>query len=421
MLAWPYLITKGWLPYRDIAIAHNPILLTDLTIFNRIFGIGLLQLKIYTWIWIILTDVILFFVSKKLWNLKTAVLTLFFYIPLQIVYEGNGLWFDLALAPLVLLVYFSLKKGNYLWSGVFFGLAFFIKQTAFWFAIPSAYFFLKDLRKREFTGITSVIKGFIIITAVVFLTLTLFGILPDYFEWAVKFGVFYLPHAKGQVVLPTIKSFLIAFFPFVIAIPYLLLKKGKNRDLIFWTFFTAMGVYPRFELFHFQPALPFLAIITGIVILDFAKRENRFLKITLLGYLVAIMLIVGRFVGINWGKEDRFYGQNEMNVASFVKASTEPGEKIYVLKYWDSIYTMTQTIPTTRPLVPFLPWYIEYDNFRNEVVGDLLVNMPKLIVAGDYTESGLGSYKLEEIDEVLDRYYILSYGMGGVRVYQLER
>ena len=41
MLLWPYLITKGWLPYRDIAIAHTPLMLIDLSIFNKIFGFGI--------------------------------------------------------------------------------------------------------------------------------------------------------------------------------------------------------------------------------------------------------------------------------------------------------------------------------------------------------------------------------------------
>ncbi len=37
MLAWPYLILQGWLPYRDIAIAHNPLMLLDLVIFFKLF------------------------------------------------------------------------------------------------------------------------------------------------------------------------------------------------------------------------------------------------------------------------------------------------------------------------------------------------------------------------------------------------
>ena len=43
MLVWPYLILKGWFPYQDIAIAHTPVLLADLAIFGKIFGVGLVS------------------------------------------------------------------------------------------------------------------------------------------------------------------------------------------------------------------------------------------------------------------------------------------------------------------------------------------------------------------------------------------
>lgn len=421
MLAWPYLMIKGWLPYRDIAIAHNPLLLVDLAIFNRIFDVGLLQLKIYTWIWILLTDTVLFFVVKKLWNFKYALNALAFYIPMQIIYDGNALWFDLALAPLALLIYYSLKKRDYLWAGIFFGLAFFIKQTSFWFAFPIALYFFKDLKKRELEGILSLTKGFLVVAVIVMAALAILGILPDYYEWAVKFGVLYLPHAAGQVAFPTVKQFLVAVFPFSIFFPLFFQEKGKHRDLIVWALFSGLGVYPRFELFHFQPALPFLAIIASIVGIAIFQKKEKLLKIGLLGYLIICLLIIGKYFYRNWGKETRFYGQNEMNVAAFVKSAVEPGDKIYVLNYWDSVYAMTNTLPATRPLVPFLPWYLKYDDLENGILSNILTDFPKLIVKGDYTENGLGSYRIDELDEILDRYYTLSYGVSGVQVYQINR
>ena len=45
MTLWPYLITKGWLPYQDIAIAHTPLMIGLLAIVYKIFGVGILQLK----------------------------------------------------------------------------------------------------------------------------------------------------------------------------------------------------------------------------------------------------------------------------------------------------------------------------------------------------------------------------------------
>jgi len=63
MSLWPYLITKGWLPYKDIAIVHTPLMILDLTLFYKIFGVGIVQLKIFTWILIILSDLLVFFGS----------------------------------------------------------------------------------------------------------------------------------------------------------------------------------------------------------------------------------------------------------------------------------------------------------------------------------------------------------------------
>src|SRR3990172_12660032 len=116
MLAWPYLITKGWLPYKDIAIAHTPLLLANLTAFNWVFGIGVNQLKIFTWIIIMFLDITLFTVASRLFNKKIALFTIAFYIPLQLFYEGNGLWFDLYLTGLGLVVFYYLGTKKYLYA-----------------------------------------------------------------------------------------------------------------------------------------------------------------------------------------------------------------------------------------------------------------------------------------------------------------
>lgn len=421
MLVRPYLMLHGWLPYKDIIMEHNPLLLVDLTIFYKLFGIGLLQLKIYTWIWILLTDAILFFVVKKLWNFRYAAFALLFYIPIQVVYEGNALWFDFALAPLALLIFYSLKKRDYFWSGIFLGIAFFIKQTAFWFVFPILLYFYRDLRKKSFEKLLSFTKGTLIVFTLSLIVIAAFGILPYFIQWTVKYGVFYLPQAKDVASFPTIKRFLAAIFPFTIVFPLLFIKKGKDKDLIFWSFFSGLGVFPRFALFHFQPSLPFLAIGTGIVINNLLKSKKRLFKFVFLGFSIILLFIYGKFVKPNWGKETRFFGQSEINIASYVSANIEPGEEIYVLNYWDSIYAMTNTIPATKPLVPFLSWYLEYDGVEDGIVGDLLVDLPELIVAGNYTSSGLGSYRLNGIDMILDKYYTLTFGKDGILIYQINR
>ena len=136
MLAWPYLILKGWLPYRDIAIAHNPFLIFILAIFYKIFGVGIWQIKIFTWLLISLNVYLVYFVLKKFYDKKVAYLSAIIYFLLTIVYEGNGLWFDLALVPFALLLYLFIREKKYLFAGVIFALGFLTKQTFVYFAIP---------------------------------------------------------------------------------------------------------------------------------------------------------------------------------------------------------------------------------------------------------------------------------------------
>ena len=420
MFAWPYLMLKGWLPYRDIAIAHTPVLLFDLAVFNKIFGIGLVQPKIYTWILILTTDVLVFYVAKKLWDTKIAVVSLLFFMPLQVFYEGNGLWFDLALAPLVLLLYYNLKRSNIFWVGVFLALAIFTKQTAFWLIVPSAFYLYKDFRSEKLKNTTTFIEGFLAIFALLFIILAIIGIIPEFIAWTVNFGIFHLPYAEGQISLPTLRQFIISIFPFIILAPLVFWNKRKSADLIIWSLFACLGIYPRFELFHFQPALPFLAIGAAFSTILLFKKRIKLLRLIFAGYVTIVLIFVIRSLIRNWGEEARFYGQHEINVASYVRESVDPGGSIYVLNYWDSIYAITDTIPATKPLVPYLPWYLEYSDLKEGIVNDLRLSMPKMIVMGEYSEKGLGSYSINEVDELLQRYYKLSFMKGGVQIYKLN-
>lgn len=251
MLLWPYLILKGWLPYKDIAIVHNPLLFTDLSIYYKIFGLGLIQLKVYTWILILFTDGLLYFVSKRLWGIKVAFASLLIYIPLQFFYDGNGLWFDLALAPLALLIYFCLRKQKYLWAGIWWGVAFLTKQTAFWFLLPV---FILLFKGNIFKGLKDFSKGVLIIFVPTLLIIYFMGIFPDFYYWTVRFGIGILPTASGQVLFPSIRQLLIAIFPIALLFLARLRLHKPSTSLILWAVFGILGVYPRWNFFIFSPA-----------------------------------------------------------------------------------------------------------------------------------------------------------------------
>ncbi len=411
MLFWPYLILKGWLPYTDIAIVHNPLLLIDLSIFYSIFGIGLIQLKMYTWITILAIDLILFWVVKQFWDKKTAIYALAAYIPLQIFYEGNGLWFDLTLALVALCVFYFLKKQKFLWTGIFWALAYLTKQTAVWFLPVIAYSAWRQSSQKIKTlkpQIGRFLKGMLIVFIPAAVILTVLGVEKDFFFWAVDFGISDLPQASGQVVWPTVRQLFLALLPFSVFIFFVFSKNKSLRkdgmELMIWAIVGFLGAFPRWGLFHFQPAIPYLAIGIGIAIANREKFKPVF-RYLLIIYLVVVSLMVIVKFSREWGGNERFFEPEVVEVAEHIRQEIDTNENIYVLNAWDHLYTLSSTLPAVRPWIPHLAWYMELDGVQEGIVENLEKIQPKLIVMQPFAEFGLGSYKPELIDQYVFQNY----------------
>lgn len=384
MLAWPYLILKGFLPYKDIAIAHNPLLIFVLTIFYKIFGVGIFQLQIFTVLLIFFTVLLIYCITYRLYSKKTAILTVIAYSILLIAYGGLGLWFDLALVPFAILLFYFIKKdlpagrqGNWFMAGIIFALGFLTKQTFIYFLIPLLINKV-DVKKFVF-GVVSIFSLFT-------LYLLTFNLLPDYYHWAIQFGIFYLPHAEGQVLLPNLRQFIIAFFPLLVFI--------GNLKLGIWYFALAgmMGVYPRFEFFHFQPALPFLALALAL------SFENKRTKIYSILIMIFLLILLGRNLIRQRNLETRFYESDVQKVVSQLTVHRSLST-IYVVNYWDNIYALTNTTPP-KPLIPYIPWYLNYSNNKQLIINNLQVKLPDVLVVNE-----LKNLKWQELEVFIGRYY----------------
>lgn len=408
MSLWPYLITKGWLPYRDIAVAHTPLMLFDLSLFYKIFGTAILQLKIFTWILILFTDGLVFAVVRKIWNQKSAFLATIFFAVWMLLFDGNGLWFDLYMGLLAFCSFYFAARKNWLWTGIFWALAFISKQTAVWFLIPLGLEMLRPFKVRPLKVVAQFVTGALSIFIPFILLLFAFHLLPSFWNWAVKFGVFILPKAQGQIQLPDLKALGVAVFPFLIFVPLILETGKKNINLLIWALAGAMGTYPRFEYFHFQPAIPYLAIATALGIESFKDKRNLFIKIFIPVYILGNLYILGSFFIRNFNEGTRFYEKDVVEVADYVKYNTSPGDPIFVMNWWDNIYALTNTLPSTDPWIPQLSWYTEIPGIQEKMIADLQENPPSLIVFKPYTNFGLSSY----IPEKIYNYVMANYTTG---------
>lgn len=399
MLAWPYLILQGWLPYKDIAIAHNPLMLLELSIFYKLFGVGILQLKIYTWLLILLNAGLLYFVvnhtkddstNKTPFGKKTGVISAILYILLVVVFEGNGLWFDLALTPYAILLYYLLVKKEYLFSGIVFVLGFLTKQTFIYLALPILIILIQN-KKELFNNFKKLFIGSLIILVPFFVILQLFGILDDYYKWAIEFGIFYLPNVEGQIQLPSLNQFLFA------TVFFLPLLFTKDIILILFALTASLGVCPRWELFHFQPALPFIVIAFLNLISN--KKINQYIK-----YIIVLIMLTSLVIGIKrqLGVNTRFFESDVKNVVTQVNNLNLEKRSLYVVNYWDNIYALTHTIPS-KPLIPYISWYLSYNDNLDNIVTNLKTEVPEVIVIGKREKTNNNLY------DFIDKYYSCTY------------
>jgi hypothetical protein len=110
-----------------------------------------------------------------------------------------------------------------------------------------------------------------------------------------------------------------------------------------------------------------------------------------------------------------------LKIASLVKQADLNRKSIYVLNYWDSLYALTDTLPASKPLVPYLPWYLRYQSLEKGLYEDIVLMRPELIVKGKYAESGLGSYRIPELDDFIKKYYSSGLAVGEVEIFYLNK
>ena len=416
MLFWPYLMLKGWLPYRDIAIAHSPLLVVVLTAFYKLIGVGIWQQKIISWLIPLFSDCLLFYFFNKLFGIKKALLSLAFYIPFQVYYDGNGIWFDHALAVFPIMIFYCLEKKKFFLTGLLWAVSFLTKQTAFWFSLPILYYFLIYPNKKKF--IVDSLKGFLAVISLFLVILVALGIQGDYFHWSIIFGIFTLPNQTAQIKWPVVRQLIASLTPFLIYIPLLFSKLNRQKISIFlWSIVGMMGVLPRFELFHFQPALPFIALGYSILVFGIlqSKGKKYFLFIPLL-----TLVLVPRGIYRKINKQDRFIEPSDQMIVASVKNLTTPSQTIFVTNYWDNLYPLTNTFPATRPFVPQLLQYVNQPGIEDTLIANLDQIKPKVVIRGEYNTPGSETYRFEKINHFIDNNYMKIDTIGEIEIMKIK-
>lgn len=411
MVVYPYLFNGGFKLYQDLINPYPPYLTMALGLFTKFFGYDPINFKLLTIVVVILTDLIIFRLSLKIFkNLKIAVVNTTFFVFVSVPFGINGLWFDLFQTPLIILaVYFLLfskHKRNILISSIFISAAILIKQQALWL-VP---LFLALSLKKPFNSKKNikVTKDFFLPLLVSFvLTLLLVTTISDldgFFTWAIILPLFRSSSLPGYVLLPSLRQLIIATSLFLFFTPFLINISAKQRTIIYLAFYLLIFAYPRFDYFHLIPSLAVLSLVAGKVVTSIKLKPLSIAPLILLAPLLAYQV---RFYANNLKPQIRFFENDIIDVSQKIKSLSSPSDKFYVQNGPDQILTLSGRLPP-KPWADEFPWYLENNDLQQKIVEKLNDQKPKYAIVKPYSqgqEFALGSYRPKQIAEYLGQNY----------------
>lgn len=144
--------------------------------------------------------------------------------------------------------------------------------------------------------------------------------------------------------------------------------RSKRKEL-FLAILASLGIFTRFEYFHLQPALPFIAILL-------ASRG------VALPFLLIFLFLFSRFFVRNYQLPPRFYTPEILSSAATINTLIPKGSETLIINTWDHYYYLTGTLPVSNFFFSSTPWNWSYDRLQEKEIEILEKEQPKYVVYG---------------------------------------
>ena len=406
MFSYAYLRNNGFLIYKDMIHPYTPLLTMVLSWIYTLFGYHLWVLQTAAWAVAISTSVLVFLLTKQVTkNSWLALVSLALYVFLQPFFEGNMLWFDLAIMPPLLLALLFLLRRNLLLSGLFIAAAMLIKQTTGLYFLFSI-FYLVFVQKLRFSKLKRFFYGSLILGIPLLIRLIQENALSDFVNWVLiypltKWGNI-IGYVRMEMSVHEVVVILILLTPIVFKFRQLLNEKNSRIVLLFLVC-ALIAVYPRFSFFHFQMSLAIISILYGALL----ARTGINLKFVSLYALVLMYLVHYPVLLRSWRTEPRFYSTGELELAEVIKQKTTASDRLYLLGLNSTLYSMSGRLPPERWTDNFA-WYLEIQGVQEEVINRWITNPPEYVfwrTPSTGNKHDLGVYQPKKIAELVRSNY----------------
>ena len=406
MLAYPYLLSRGFRFYEDIVHPYLPLLPYLVLGVSQITGFTVVTLQIITYLTLFFSDMIVWKIVRQWFSQRGAILTLIGYVWFTSVFDGNGLWFDLFLTPFLIVSwylcsqYLRFRRLETLYqASLILGLATLIKQTAVIFEVLVL---ILAFRKKS---LRSVLYAVVIFLIPFLVGMVLFSFAAVW-KWGIVFPFTAISHLPGYILYPSVKQLIYLFLTFSPVLFWLKIKDHRVLLIGCWFLFSLVFLFPRFDYFHLQPALPFFVIGTAFVVSKLKK--NLLFYIMSVVYLLLIVGLGIRTFSKNFNQPPRFFSSGTYVVGSYLDSLLPNDEPIFFYNTPANFFVAATLLPV-KPWVDNFPWYMELPMMQEQLVAALESNKVRLVV---FTEFGSGkkyepcTYKPDVLDQYIKNNFI---------------
>lgn len=356
MLLIPYLLHNGFRLYSDMVYHYNPGLAWIGQAWVGVFGVAPEAIKILTWTFILINDCLIWVIASRRWGNTAGIVALLSMVLLQPLFDGNELWYELAMTPWLLLAFWTQQP-------FFIALSFLVKQSTFWF-------FPVLFQKWKQTGL------FIVIA---FLTLSLVfwrqGSLREFWFWPYRFIFTIFPSSLGYKDLATWRHWVLPLGMTTLVVGQKFFRERSlkflrdPRDPALWALLGLPLLFPRFGLFHFQVSVAFLSLAIGQNLTKEADASESFILryVPPFGLLLIAAAFWYRMVTLQWGTIDRFLEPGVYQAAARVAFETSSEKPVFLLNGPEQIYVLAKRLPP-KPWLTQFSWFLDVPGFQEQLV-----------------------------------------------------
>ncbi len=364
---YPYLISHGFVPYKNLLDQHFP------SLFFGAFSLPLLSSTNPTPLLLLFLSLLfftnlLFYRYLKIKKTQHPLLWLLLFVIVMAYFSVNILWVE-TFINFLLVIFLNLSLAQTKFSKFLMGLILsqilLLRPTLAPCLI--ALIFLYKTLNLELT------LGFITGIFVSFGYLLFQNNFTDFIQLAIVFNS--STYAKASVLFPTTRQ--LFFVGLLLGLSFLNTLRSQKWLAFLVICLSLLASFPRFGLEHLQPFV-LLVVLT-------LSQSYHFSKWLL--YLVIMLFSAQILFGLRLHRYGNYFWQPHLYPLA-QKLTNLPGPEIYLFGASDLLYPLSNKLPPGKLYLPSLPWYLNYPPYQTALLSSLKSSPAPVLVDTNFSVDG---------------------------------